>query len=266
MEKQSLSQGTVNPATEDPRELRNYAPRPYALDTDQPTHNVYQCIAVVSAEIAKAGIAKDRQNQQQGYSFRGIDDVYNALAPILSKAGLVILPRILSRAVTEREARSGGVLFYVVVEAEFDFVSAHDGSKHTVRTYGEAMDSADKATNKAMSAAYKYAAFQAFCIPTEGDHDADGTTPEVKAPRPRPVARPEPQPKASQAPPTAPVTTEPEGYAAWIAVLGGLADEGEAVLNDALSRSQEFFKVLRETEPNRLASLRTRARSKGRAK
>ena len=43
------------------------------------------------------------------------------------------------------------------------------------------MDSGDKATNKAMSAAYKYAALQTFCIPTEGDNDADATTHEVKA-------------------------------------------------------------------------------------
>lgn len=51
-----------------------------------------------------------------------------------------------------------------------------------MRTFGEAMDSADKATNKAMSAAYKYAALMAFAIPTEGDNDADATTYEV-APR-----------------------------------------------------------------------------------
>ena len=44
------------------------------------------------------------------------------------------------------------------------------------------MDSADKATNKAMSAAYKYAAFQAFAIPTQGDNDADATTHEVLNP------------------------------------------------------------------------------------
>jgi hypothetical protein len=67
----------------------------------------------------------------------------------------------------------------VTVEAEFDFVCAEDGSKHTVKTFGEAMDSGDKATNKAMSAAYKYAAFQAFAIPTEGDNDADAQTHEV---------------------------------------------------------------------------------------
>ena len=144
--------------------------------------NVYNLIAKVSADLCQQGIAKDRRNTQQGYGFRGIDDVYNALAPIISKHGLVILPRVISREVSERMGKSGSSLFYVVVEVEFDFVSSHDGTKHTVKTFGEAMDSGDKATNKAMSAAYKYAAFQAFCIPTEGDNDADATTHEVKAP------------------------------------------------------------------------------------
>jgi hypothetical protein len=83
---------------------------------------------------------------------------------------------MLKRECTDRISAKGGNLFYVTVEAEFDFVSAEDGSKHTVKTFGEAMDSGDKATNKAMSAAYKYAAFQAFAIPTEGDNDADAQT------------------------------------------------------------------------------------------
>lgn len=144
---------------------------------------VYSAIASVTAAMAKEGIAKGRRNQQQGYSFRGIDDVYNALSPMLAEHKLCILPRILSRDLVERQTAKGGALFYVTVEAEFDFVSAEDGSKHTVRTFGEAMDSADKATNKAMSAAYKYAAMQTFCIPTEGDNDADSTTHDV-APRP----------------------------------------------------------------------------------
>jgi hypothetical protein len=140
---------------------------------------VYAAIAAVTAEMSKFGISKDRRNQQQGYSFRGIDDVYNALSPMLAEHKLCILPRIMSRELVERQTAKGGALFYVTVEAEFDFVSAEDGSKHTIRTFGEAMDSADKATNKAMSAAYKYAAMQAFCIPTEGDNDADGTTHEI---------------------------------------------------------------------------------------
>lgn len=143
---------------------------------------VYKAISAVAKEMAEQGISKDRENRQQGFSFRGIDQVYNALAPMLAKHGLVILPRITERTVTERTTQKGGVLFYVVVKAEFDFVATEDGSKHTVITYGEAMDSGDKATNKAMSIAYKYAAFQAFCIPTEQTAiDADAEVHHVAA-------------------------------------------------------------------------------------
>jgi hypothetical protein len=105
--------------------------------------------------------------------------VYNVVSPLLAKHGLCILPRVLSRECVERHSKSGGALFYVTVEMEFDLVSAEDGSKHTIKTFGEAMDSGDKATNKAMSAAYKYAAFQAFAIPTEGDNDTENQTYEV---------------------------------------------------------------------------------------
>ena len=140
---------------------------------------VYRCINSVQAELSKDGIGKTRKNQKQGYNFRGIDDVYNALAPFLATHGLCILPRVLSRSCEERRTKDGGAIFYVTVEVEFDFVCAEDGSKHIVKTFGEAMDTADKATNKAMSAAYKYAAFQAFAIPTEGDNDADNDTVEV---------------------------------------------------------------------------------------
>lgn len=145
--------------------------------------SVYKAINKVQEALSQAGISKDRRNQQQGYNFRGIDDVYNVLSPLLAKHGLCILPRMLSRQCEERQTAKGGTLFYVTVEAEFDFVCAEDGSKHTVKTFGEAMDSGDKATNKAMSAAYKYAAFQAFAIPTEGDNDADAHTHEVTASR-----------------------------------------------------------------------------------
>lgn len=160
--------------------------------------NVYQLISAVSGDLCKEGISKDRINTQgTGYKFRGIDDIYNAISPIMAKHGLVILPRILNREITERVSAKGNALFYVVVDAEFDFVSSHDGSKHTVKTFGEAMDSGDKATNKAMSGAYKYAAFQTFCIPTEGDNDADATTHNVAAKTNKPDTKKEPLPEYS---------------------------------------------------------------------
>lgn len=172
------------------------------------TPRVYEQIGDVAADMALQGISKGRENKAQGYAFRGIDDVYNALAPLLAKHKLVILPRMLARSVVEREGRNGGALFYVTVEAEFDFVSALDASKHTVRTFGEAMDSGDKATNKAMSAAYKYAAFQAFCIPTEGDNDSENHTHEV-APAPKDYAQP----------------GAPDGYDVWLFQLEHSADQ-----------------------------------------
>ena len=141
---------------------------------------VFQAINAVQAALSQDGIGKNRKNSQgSGYMFRGIDDVYNALSPLLARHALVIIPRMLARTCEERQSKAGGALFYVTVEAEFDFVSAEDGSKATARTFGEAMDSGDKATNKAMSAAYKYAAFQTFAIPTEGNPDADAETHEV---------------------------------------------------------------------------------------
>lgn len=144
--------------------------------------HVYQAIAEIQGELAKTGIAKTRKNQQgSGYMFRGIDDVYAALSPLLAKHKLVVIPRVGQREVVERQSKNGGALFYITVHAEFDFVSAIDGTTHTAATFGEAMDSGDKATNKAMSAAYKYAAFMTFAIPTEGDNDADSQSHEVAA-------------------------------------------------------------------------------------
>ena len=140
---------------------------------------VYKAVNAVQAHLAGTGVSKNQQNTFDKYRFRGIDDIYNALAPALAKHGLCVFPRVLSRDCQERSSRDGKAMFYVTVEVEFDFVAMADGSKHTVKTFGEAMDRSDKATNKAMSAAYKYACFQTFCIPTEGDNDADANTHEV---------------------------------------------------------------------------------------
>lgn len=144
---------------------------------------VYAAIGAVQAELA-SGIAKSQQNEQQGFMFRGIDDVYKALSPALVRHGLLVLPRYLNRVVSERESRSGSALFYCVVEAEFDLVSVEDGSVHIVRSFGEALDTGDKATSKAMSICYKSMAFQVFCIPVaDGGDDPDKTSHEVKTKR-----------------------------------------------------------------------------------
>lgn len=160
-------------------------------DTVTATPRVYEAIRQVQALVAKSGIGKARKNEQQGYFFRGIDDVLNTLSPALSEAGLVVIPYVGAREMTERTTRSGQPLFSVVLTVDFLLVATADGSSASVRTIGEAMDTADKATNKAMSAAYKYMALLAFCIPVVGD-DADATTHEV-APVEPPALPPEAQ-------------------------------------------------------------------------
>ncbi len=144
---------------------------------------IHKQLVEVTKKIASEGIGKTRKNQQQGYQFRGIDEVMNAFAPILAEHGLYLHPRYTEREVSERATKSGGALFYVTVKGEFDFVN-DEGEKATVGPfYGEAMDSADKATNKAMAVAFKYAMFQTFCVPIEGvtGGDADAVTHEVAA-------------------------------------------------------------------------------------
>lgn len=132
------------------------------------TSKVYKAIADVSMVLSRGGISKDRKNQKQNYSFRGIDDVLQALAGLLPAHGLTILPRVVAVSRQKEVNGNGTTLFYVTTDVEFDLVAVEDGSRHTVRFIGEAMDSGDKATNKAMSAAYKYMALQTFCIPVEG--------------------------------------------------------------------------------------------------
>ena len=140
---------------------------------------VLSAINAVMAHCAKEGISKDRKNQQQGYKFRGIDDVYNALCSVLATNKLVMLPFVQEMKREERQTKGGGVLNYTILTVDFKIACAEDGSSELVRVIGEAMDSADKSANKAQSAALKYAALQVFMIPTEGDNDADAHTPEV---------------------------------------------------------------------------------------
>lgn len=139
---------------------------------------VYAAILGVQSDISKIGLDKKRENKNQHYSFRGIDDLYNVLAPVLASNKLIILPRLMAHRSEEHPSNSGGKMFRVIAEYEFDFISAEDGSCHTVRMAGESMDSFDKATNKTASAAYKYACMQAFCIPTEAE-DADADSPQA---------------------------------------------------------------------------------------
>ena len=142
--------------------------------------NIYEAIA----DIMKEGyaISKTKRNQQQGFMYRGIDDVMNTFQPLMAERGIFLVPEVLEATREERQTNKGGMLLYSVLRVKYTFY-ASDGSNISAIVVGEGMDSGDKASNKAMAVAMKYAMFQVFCIPTEEMQDPDAETPPPSKPK-----------------------------------------------------------------------------------
>lgn len=154
----------------------------------------------ISEVMSKVGvIGKDKKNLTQGYKFRGIDDMYNALNSHLSDAKIFFAPEVLSLEREERSTKAGGALIYTVLTMKFT-AYAEDGSSVSTTTVGEAMDSGDKSANKAMSTAYKYALMQIFCIPTEDEKDTEYQTHEVAPKQSSNPKKPEIEPEEEDKP------------------------------------------------------------------
>lgn len=149
------------------------------------TGNIYKAIPAIMAEIKSIG--KDRKNAQQGYAYRGIDDLYNACQPLMVKYKVFTVPKIIDQKREERESRNGGLLIYTIFTIEYTFF-ADDGSFVTATVVGEGMDSGDKSSNKAMAVAHKYALVQMFSAPT-----AEMLDPEIDSPDPKPKKKADPK-------------------------------------------------------------------------
>lgn len=145
--------------------------------TEQPTRNdVPHIVGAMHRIMAGLGsIKKEQKNREQGFQFRGIDQVYNAIHPLMVEYGVYCRPydtQIVARK--ERTTQRGGVLAFTVVSVCYDMISAVDGSVQRIGpVLGEGMDSGDKSTSKALAIAHKYALLQAFCVPTEDVVDPD---------------------------------------------------------------------------------------------
>lgn len=144
---------------------------------------IYKKMSDVMREIGAIG--KDQKNQAQGFKFRGIDQFVNALYPALTRNGVFMAPRALrhDQEIKEvvRSNGKSGVDKHVSIMMEYTFY-AEDGSSVVIGPVpAEGLDSGDKATNKALSAALKYALIQTFSIPTEDMAEADLESPEMGA-------------------------------------------------------------------------------------
>lgn len=143
--------------------------------------SIYAAINAVSAEFAKTGIAKDHVNHADDYRYRSVDDLLDRLAPLLAHHRLCVLPRVIERVLIDRRDEAEHLLFHTSLRVSFTLASVDDGSMHIVEAFGEALDASDKSTAKAMSAAYKSAMIQTFCIPLSGSEDPDRTSPRASS-------------------------------------------------------------------------------------
>lgn len=134
---------------------------------------IYAAIAGVINDIGV--VSKDKVNKQQGFKYRSVDDVYSVLNPALAKNKVFILPEIMEEHREIGTSKSGGRVVSVILKMKYT-VYAEDGSHIETILKGEAMDTGDKAINKAMAIAYKYLCFQLFCIPVEDMADPDAET------------------------------------------------------------------------------------------
>lgn len=142
-----------------------YVPAPAGVPTDAP--RIFTVLNSVMRDVMP--VSKDKENQQQRYKFRGVDDAMSAMAGPMRTHGLFILPSIIEH----RAERRGEKMTHVVIKMQYH-VYGPAGDCLVADVPGEASDFADKATNKAQSAALKYLLFTLFMIPVDGRSIDDG--------------------------------------------------------------------------------------------
>jgi hypothetical protein len=138
---------------------------------------IYEAMANILKD--SEAIGKDQKNKDQGFSYRGIDDVYNSLHSIIAKHKVFTIPNVLERWEREIQMKSGATWLHIVLKVSYKFYTV-DGSFVEAIVFGEGRDSSDKGSNKALAIAHKYSLLQAFCIPTAEDKDPDSQTVEGK--------------------------------------------------------------------------------------
>jgi len=139
---------------------------------------IYQRVVEVARLISP--IHKKKSGTGVPYAFRGIDDLFNNLQPLLSAAGIFLLPEVLESSIEAVTNSKNQVVTTAILKIKWSFVG-EDGDLISGVTVGEAVDYSDKATNKATSASLKYFLMDCFCIPTSDIADSDNENPEKAA-------------------------------------------------------------------------------------
>lgn len=135
------------------------------IAAEKPT--VYEALSRVMAAVQAVG--KGDRNKEQGYDFRGIDAVVNAVGPKLREHGVLVVPEVLESSWRDVRTSRDKPARECTVKVRYRFYGPAGDYVEAV-TPGESMDFGDKGAAKAMSVAFRIALLQALCIPT---HDPD---------------------------------------------------------------------------------------------
>lgn len=204
------------------------------------TPSIYRAIAQVMRDTTPVG--KDQVNEHQRYRFRGIDDLMSAVAGPMRAHGVFIVPEVIDRTTEQR-----GKMLNVTLTMRYR-IFGPSGDYIEAVVPGEASDTADKATNKAMSAAFKYLLLQVLMIPVDarsiddGDRDHPENEPQQQRRngqqrgerQPRRSKRAEPGPWEQAQPPAQQQPQQDGGQ--WRPSRDYLAEAAEAPNPDALAR------------------------------
>ena len=146
------------------------------------TLNVQQAWAAVMAEVQGLG-KHQRTDSGNRFNFRGVDDVMNAVGPVLRKHGVAVVPTAVTHHPEDVTTTKGARMRNVTVLVTYA-IHGPAGDSMPGAAAGEAADSGDKATPKAMSVAFRTFLLQSLCLPTD-EPDPDREQYE-RAPEPTP--------------------------------------------------------------------------------
>lgn len=153
-----------------------------ALDGAATKPTIVEIISAVMAEVQAVG--KDDRNNEQGYSFRGVDAVVNAVGPVFRRFGVVPVPILEQAGYRDVQTSRGKPSRECTVQVRYRFYGPAGDFLDAV-VPGESMDFGDKGTPKAMSVAYRIVLLQLLAIPThEPEPDSQSYERDNAPPRP----------------------------------------------------------------------------------
>lgn len=218
--------------------------------------NIYQKLIEVRKEVPYL------QKESKGYQFNytGSSLVLGSLKAKMDELGLLLIPRVLSKEVSEHETQKGSKEYFTELNMEFTWVNAENPEETIVCPwYGQGLDNGERGVGKAMTYSEKYFMLKFFNIATDKD-DPDSfqkkmdSEPAPQKPKTTPPKQDKPTPQA------APISQKAlaalhakakdlnlthEELSAWAQRDYGVASLKE--LTDPQSR--EFYKVLDKSKP-----------------